>query len=94
MDMGIVNAGNLPVYNDIPEDLLTLCENILWDKDPDGTEKLLTYAQVCLYMYIYIYIYQSCEPDVLLVREDRLVTIVAIPWIAGICSVYINWNVT
>ena len=65
MDMGIVNAGNLPVYSDIPEDLLTLCENILWDTDPNGTEKLLAYAQVRvteLYvvlcarnMYIHVY---------------------------------------
>ncbi|XP_019382693.1 PREDICTED: methionine synthase isoform X1 [Gavialis gangeticus] len=45
MDMGIVNAGNLPVYDDIPKDLLTLCENLIWNKDPDGTEKLLRYAQ-------------------------------------------------
>ena len=44
--MGIVNAGNLPVYTDIDRDLLHLCENLLWDKDPDGTEKLLSYAQV------------------------------------------------
>lgn len=46
MDMGIVNAGCLPVYDDIDKDLLQLCENLLWDKDPDGTEKLLQYAQV------------------------------------------------
>ena len=46
MDMGIVNAGNLPVYDDIPKDLLTLCENLLWNRDPSGTEKLLEYAQV------------------------------------------------
>ena len=46
MDMGIVNAGNLPVYTDIDETLLHLCENLLWDKDPDSTEKLLAYAQV------------------------------------------------
>lgn len=46
MDMGIVNAGNLPVYDDIPEKLLQLCEDLLWNKDPDGTEKLLLYAQV------------------------------------------------
>ena len=49
MDMGIVNAGNLPVYSDIPEDLLRLCEDLLWDRDPDGTEKLLHYAQVRSY---------------------------------------------
>ena len=53
MDMGIVNAGNLPVYTDIPSDLLRLCENLLWDNDPDATEKLLTYAQVR-------YIFTSC----------------------------------
>ena len=46
MDMGIVNAGNLPVYDDIDKDLLELCENVLWNKDPDGTERLLEYAQV------------------------------------------------
>lgn len=46
MDVGIVNAGNLPVYDDIPKDLLELCENLLWNRDPEGTEKLLQYAQV------------------------------------------------
>lgn len=46
MDMGIVNAGNLPVYSSIEAKLLELCENLLWNKDPEGTEKLLTYAQV------------------------------------------------
>jgi len=46
MDMGIVNAGCLPVYDDIDPKLLELCENLLWNKDPDGTEKLLTYAEV------------------------------------------------
>lgn len=45
MDMGIVNAGNLPVYDDIKKELLELCENLLWDKDPNGTEKLLEYTQ-------------------------------------------------
>jgi len=47
MDLGIVNAGNLPVYDDIPKELLNLCENLLWNRDPDGTEKLLQFAQVC-----------------------------------------------
>lgn len=53
MDMGIVNAGCLPLYDDIAPELLELCENLLWNKDPDGTEKLLAYAQVrvfCLCM--------------------------------------------
>ncbi|XP_043367350.1 methionine synthase isoform X4 [Dermochelys coriacea] len=45
MDMGIVNAGNLPVYDDIHKELLRLCENLIWNKDPDATEKLLHYAQ-------------------------------------------------
>ncbi|KAI2658201.1 Methionine synthase [Labeo rohita] len=45
MDMGIVNAGNLPVYDDIDKELLLLCENIIWNRDPDATEKLLLYAQ-------------------------------------------------
>ena len=45
MDMGIVNAGQLPVYSDIPVDLLELCEDILWNKRPDATERLLVYAE-------------------------------------------------
>uniref|UniRef100_A0A667ZR47 Methionine synthase n=1 Tax=Myripristis murdjan TaxID=586833 RepID=A0A667ZR47_9TELE len=45
MDMGIVNAGNLPVYDDIDKELLLLCENLIWNRDSDATEKLLTYAQ-------------------------------------------------
>lgn len=45
MDMGIVNAGNLPVYDDIHKDLLHLCEDLIWNKDPEATEKLLHYAQ-------------------------------------------------
>lgn len=45
LDMGIVNAGNLPVYDDIDKELLELCENLIWNKDPEATEKLLSYAQ-------------------------------------------------
>ena len=45
LDMGIVNAGNLPVYSDISANLLQLCENLLWNKDPHATERLLEYAQ-------------------------------------------------
>ncbi|XP_061561264.1 methionine synthase isoform X3 [Phycodurus eques] len=45
MDMAIVNAGNLPVYDDIDKELLLLCENLIWNKDVDATEKLLVYAQ-------------------------------------------------
>lgn len=46
LDMAIVNAGNLPVYDDIEPKLLQLCEDLLWNKDPNCTEKLLQYAQV------------------------------------------------
>lgn len=45
MDMGIVNAGFLTVYDDIPKDLLQLCEDAVWNRDPDVTEKLLEYAK-------------------------------------------------
>ena len=44
MDMGIVNAGALPIYDDIPKDLLLLIENAIFNRDPDATEKLLDYA--------------------------------------------------
>ncbi|KAG9294279.1 hypothetical protein G9A89_021638 [Geosiphon pyriformis] len=45
MDMGIVNAGFLTIYDEIPKDLLELCENAIWNRDPEVTEKILTYAQ-------------------------------------------------
>eukprot|EP00066_Takifugu_rubripes_P009769 XP_003977029.1 PREDICTED: LOW QUALITY PROTEIN: methionine synthase [Takifugu rubripes] len=45
MDMGIVNAGNLPVYDDIDKELMLLCENLIWSRDSDATENLLAYAQ-------------------------------------------------
>ncbi|KAM3859881.1 methionine synthase [Diretmus argenteus] len=45
LDMGIVNAGNLPVYDDIDKELLLLCENLIWNRDADATDKLLAYAQ-------------------------------------------------
>ena len=44
MDMGIVNAGNLPVYDDIPADLLQLIEDVLFNRRPDSTERLIDYA--------------------------------------------------
>lgn len=52
MDMGIVNAGALPVYIDIEPKLLKLCEDLLWDRDVEGTEKLLAYAEVCHFDYL------------------------------------------
>jgi 5-methyltetrahydrofolate--homocysteine methyltransferase len=44
MDMGIVNAGQLPVYDDIPTELLTAVEDVLFDRRPDATERLTTLA--------------------------------------------------
>lgn len=44
MDMGIVNAGNLPVYDDIPADLLELIEDVLFNRRLDATERLIGYA--------------------------------------------------
>ena len=41
MDMGIVNAGQLGVYEDIPSDLLGLIEDVLFNRRPDATERLV-----------------------------------------------------
>lgn len=45
MDMGIVNAGNLAIYADIPADLLILIEDVLLNRRPDATEHLLEAAK-------------------------------------------------
>ncbi len=45
MDMGIVNAGMLEVYEDIPEDLLVKVEDVLLNRRPDATEILVDYAE-------------------------------------------------
>ncbi len=45
LDMGIVNAGMLAVYDDIPKELLTLVEDVILDRRADATERLTTYAQ-------------------------------------------------
>lgn len=44
MDMGIVNAGQLSVYEDIPKDLLERVEDVLLNRRSDATERLLEYA--------------------------------------------------
>jgi 5-methyltetrahydrofolate--homocysteine methyltransferase len=44
LDMGIVNAGQLAVYEDIPADLLELVEDVLFDRRPDATDRLVTFA--------------------------------------------------
>lgn len=45
MDMGIVNAGMMEVYADIPEKLLTLIEDVLFNRQPDATQNLVDYAE-------------------------------------------------
>jgi 5-methyltetrahydrofolate--homocysteine methyltransferase len=45
MDMGIVNAGQLDVYEEIPKDLLELVEDVLLNRRPDATERLIAYAE-------------------------------------------------
>ncbi|MFZ0712106.1 MAG: methionine synthase, partial [Terrimicrobiaceae bacterium] len=45
LDMGIVNAGQLGVYEDIPKDLLDLIEDVLFNRSPDATERLVDYAE-------------------------------------------------
>jgi 5-methyltetrahydrofolate--homocysteine methyltransferase len=45
LDMGIVNAGQLAVYEDIPAELLTLVEDVLFDRRPDATDRLVAFAQ-------------------------------------------------
>jgi len=44
MDMGIVNAGQLVVYEDIPTELLQYVEDVLFNRRPDATERLVEYA--------------------------------------------------
>ena len=44
LDMGIVNAGALPVYDEVPEDLLKLLEDVILNRRKDATERLLAYA--------------------------------------------------
>ncbi|WP_295770037.1 methionine synthase [uncultured Mucilaginibacter sp.] len=44
MDMGIVNAGMLEVYEEIPKELLELVEDVLLNRRPDATERLVEYA--------------------------------------------------
>jgi 5-methyltetrahydrofolate--homocysteine methyltransferase len=45
LDMGIVNAGQLVVYEDIPKELLEHVEDILFDRRPDATERLVELAE-------------------------------------------------
>ncbi len=45
MDMGIVNAGQIGVYADIPRDLLDHVEDVIFDRRPDATERLVAFAE-------------------------------------------------
>ena len=45
LDMGIVNAGQLAVYEEIPKDLLELVEDVLLNRRPDATDRLLAFAE-------------------------------------------------
>ncbi|MDH5710753.1 MAG: methionine synthase, partial [Gammaproteobacteria bacterium] len=44
MDMGIVNAGQLAIYDDLPEELRNAVEDVILNKDPGATERLLEIA--------------------------------------------------
>jgi 5-methyltetrahydrofolate--homocysteine methyltransferase len=44
MDMGIVNAGQLEVYDQIPQELRDACEDVVLNRRPDATERLLELA--------------------------------------------------
>ncbi|NPA72141.1 MAG: methionine synthase, partial [Gammaproteobacteria bacterium] len=44
MDMGIVNAGQMAIYNDLPEKLRLAVEDVIHNKDPEAGERLLDVA--------------------------------------------------
>ncbi len=46
LDMGIVNAGMLEVYEEIPKDLLELVEDVLLNRRPDATERLVAHGEI------------------------------------------------
>jgi 5-methyltetrahydrofolate--homocysteine methyltransferase len=45
MDMGIVNAGALVVYDEIEPKLRDLCEDVILNRNPEATDKLLAFAE-------------------------------------------------
>ena len=45
MDMGIVNAGQMAVYDDLDPELREACEDVVLDRRPDAAERLLALAQ-------------------------------------------------
>ena len=45
MDMGIVNAGQLAIYEDLPQDLRDAVEDVVLNRKPDATDRLLEVAE-------------------------------------------------
>jgi 5-methyltetrahydrofolate--homocysteine methyltransferase len=45
LDMAIVNAGQIALYEDIPADLLQHVEDIIFDRRPDATERMVSFAE-------------------------------------------------
>ncbi len=45
MDLGIVNAGQLAVYEEVPKELLGMVEDVLLNRRPDATERLVAFAE-------------------------------------------------
>jgi 5-methyltetrahydrofolate--homocysteine methyltransferase len=45
LDMGIVNAGALPIYDDIPNELRTCVEDVILNRRNDATERMISFAQ-------------------------------------------------
>jgi 5-methyltetrahydrofolate--homocysteine methyltransferase len=45
MDMGIVNAGQLAVYEEVEPELRDRIEDVLFDRQPDATDRLIEYAE-------------------------------------------------
>lgn len=45
LDMGIVNAGQLAIYEEIPAELLERVEDVLLCRRPDATDRLITFAE-------------------------------------------------
>jgi 5-methyltetrahydrofolate--homocysteine methyltransferase len=45
LDMGIVNPGMLQIYDEIPKDLLGYVEDVILNRRPDATERILTFSE-------------------------------------------------
>ena len=45
LDMAIVNAGQIALYEDIPKDLLEHVEDIVFDRRPDATERMVSFSE-------------------------------------------------